>query len=679
MKHSRYLIAVVFIFTIVTLSCSAVTGVFSSTPEPTTIPPTNTPTPLPPIPVNPGVENPDEPVFITGDITYTSPFFTNTISEPFVLLEDQAGFANRDREFQFSLAGQALGPVVVDDDGSVTYALALPAIPQGIQLDVDNNGQDDTGIQVFAIAYWSNIWGGPFLEERDGSGWSTAYVSTITDPEREDEIIGGTLIVWAPDDEQSFPAGFGDDGLLFSDDDPVTAIPAGYNLVDLNEEPFEFSKEARPIISLFEGEIAVNDFSAESYHDAFAALIDKVSREYPFTEEKNIDWQELKNKFSGRIDEAQTEEEFYRAMRDFATEIPDAHVGISFNAEAFYDEAGGGFGLVLAELSDGAVIAKQVIPEGPADQAGIKAGAEIHTWNGMPVRQAVGEVKSLLRSYSTEHHQRLEQLTFLTRVPPKTNVDITFQNPDESQISETRLSAEVEYESLFASLTALSEDEISPPIVGEVLDQSGLGYLKILTFSDDFSLTARIWEHYIEGLIENEVAGLIIDLRNNGGGSGKLATDFAGYFFDEELTLYQSYYYNDLQGEFVESGVPTRVSPGPIHYSGPIVVLVSPDCISACEGFTYALTQNDRATVIGHYPTAGAFGEVGRGQYELPDEITMQFPTGRPETPDGHLLIEGVGVLPDITVPVTRESVMGREDTLLITAVEVLLEQINRQ
>ena len=70
-----------------------------------------------------------------------------------------------------------------------------------------------------------------------------------------------------------------------SDDDPVTAIPAGYNLVDLNEEPFEFSKEARPIISLFEGEIAVNDFSAESYRDAFAALIDKVSREYPFTED----------------------------------------------------------------------------------------------------------------------------------------------------------------------------------------------------------------------------------------------------------------------------------------------------------------------------------------------------------------------------------------------------------
>jgi C-terminal processing protease CtpA/Prc len=679
MKLTRYGLVVIIIFTVVTLSCSVATGLFAPTPTPTKPLPTNTPTPLPPIPVNPGEDNPDEPVFITGDIPYTSPFFTNTISEPFVLLEDQAGFANRDKEFQFTLAGQALGPVEVQEDESVTYSLALPAIPQGTQLDVDNNGVTDDGVQIFAVAYWSNIWGGPFLEERDGSGWSTAYVSTITDPEREDEIIGGTLIVWAPDDEQSFPTGFGDDDLLFTDDDPVAPIPAGYNIINLSQEPFGFSKEPRPYISLYEGEIAVNDFSTESYPAAFKSLFDKVSSEYPFTEEKNIDWQELKAKYDSRLDNVRTEEDFYRAMRDFAKEIPDAHVGISFNPEIFYEDAGGGFGLVMGELSDGKVIVKQVLPGSPADDAGIETGAEILTWDGIPVSQAINKVQPVLRSYSTEHHKRLEQLTFLTRVPPKTKIDVSFQNPGEEDIIETDLSAEVEYESLFASLTALSKDEITTPIVGEVLDQSGLGYLKIFTFSDDFSLTARIWEHYIEGLIENEVPGLIIDLRNNGGGSGKLASDFAGYFFDEEITLYQSLYYNDLRDEFVESGLPSQVEPGPIHYSGPIVVLVSPDCISACEGFAYALTQNDRAIVIGHYPTAGAFGEVGRGQYDLPDEISMQFPTGRPETPDGQLLIEGVGVVPDITVPVTWESLIEREDTLLIAAVEELLEQINRE
>lgn len=298
MELTRKSLTVIIIFALITLSCSTVTELFSPIPTltstPTAPPPTNTPTPLPPIPVNPGEDNPDEPVYITGDIPYTSPFFVSTISEPFVLLEDQAGFIDRNREFPFALAGQVLGPVEVHEDESVTYALALPAIPQGTQIDVDNNGSKDAGVQVFAIAYWSNIWGGPFLEERDGTGWSTAYVSTITDPEREDEIVGGRVVVWAPDDEQSFPTGFGDDSLLFTEDDPVAPIPAGYNIVDLNQEPFNVSKESRPHISLNEGDIEVNDFSAESYLEAFSELVDKVSREYPFTEEKNIDWEELR-------------------------------------------------------------------------------------------------------------------------------------------------------------------------------------------------------------------------------------------------------------------------------------------------------------------------------------------------------------------------------------------------
>ena len=95
------------------------------------------------------------------------------------------------------------------------------------------------------------------------------------------------------------------------------------------------------------------------------------------------------------------------------------------------------------------------------------------------------------------------------------------------------------------------------------------------------------------------------------------------------------------------------------------MVLIGPDCISACEGFAHALSSEERSILIGHYPSAGAFGEVGRGQYELPDGISMQFPTGRPETSDGSVLIEGKGVTPEVVVPVTLESAMGEVDAVL--------------
>jgi C-terminal processing protease CtpA/Prc len=72
------------------------------------------------------------------------------------------------------------------------------------------------------------------------------------------------------------------------------------------------------------------------------------------------------------------------------------------------------------------------------------------------------------------------------------------------------------------------------------------------------------------------------------------------------------------------------------------------------------------------------FGEVGRGQYELPGEISMQFPTGRPETLEGELLIENTGVVPDIVVPFTEESELQGVDTVLVAAINALLDQLQR-
>jgi len=37
----------------------------------------------------------------------------------------------------------------------------------------------------------------------------------------KDEVIGGKLIVWSPDDQQQFPTSYGADGLLFTKDDPA--------------------------------------------------------------------------------------------------------------------------------------------------------------------------------------------------------------------------------------------------------------------------------------------------------------------------------------------------------------------------------------------------------------------------------------------------------------------------
>ena len=256
-----------------------------------------------------------------------------------------------------------------------------------------------------------------------------------------------------------------------------------------------------------------------------------------------------------------------------------------------------------------------------------------------------------------------------------TQIQVGYQNP-EGTAAAADLTATVEYDSLFAALPEFGYDEMMLPIEAQVLDDSGLGYLQVTTFSEDYNLMARLWEFHLNQLMEAEVPGLIIDVRNNGGGNGALALDFAGYFFSEGAELSRHLYYNEDSGAFEARGAPSRLEPGPFVFEGPVAVLVGPNCVSACEGFVHAMTHDDRAMVVGHAPTAGAFGEVGRGQYDLPGDISLQFPTGRPETLDGKLLIEGQGVPPDLVVPVTFDSAMGTTDSVLETAVQALLDRI---
>jgi carboxyl-terminal processing protease len=263
---------------------------------------------------------------------------------------------------------------------------------------------------------------------------------------------------------------------------------------------------------------------------------------------------------------------------------------------------------------------------------------------------------------------------FLTRVPVGTQVAVTIQNPGDSQPRQITMTAEQEIDSLLEAIQP-SGAELNLPVEGKILP-SGLGYIKISTFSDDDNLEARLWERYMNQMIDNNVPGLIIDIRSNGGGSGGLALDMAGFFFDEGFVFSQEAYYSAKNGQFELQEPPARLEPAPTHYDGPIALLVSANCISACEGFAYAVSQGGRATVVGNTPTAGAFGEVGRGQYKLPGDMDLQIPTGRPLDASGNIIIEGKGIIPDVTVPLTATDALGRQDGVLDAAVKAILAKI---
>ena len=190
---------------------------------------------------------------------------------------------------------------------------------------------------------------------------------------------------------------------------------------------------------------------------------------------------------------------------------------------------------------------------------------------------------------------------------------------------------------------------------------SAYSYIKISSFSDNDLLSILVWERAMRFFNENEVPGVILDLRNNGGGSLWLADQMAAYFFNEEIVVGQSAYYDNSTGEFFidpdyeELMIPPSED---LQYNGQVVVMVGPNCASACEFFSYDMTINDRAVIVGQYPSVGAGGSVEG--FNLPGDIYAQMTIGRAMDGDGNIHIEGSGVAPDLRVPVTFETLLGK-------------------
>jgi C-terminal processing protease CtpA/Prc len=624
------------------------------------------------------------PVVVTGSLAYTNPFFTAGVSEPIIITEDQTGFVNRDRQYIMPVASQTLGQITSDFFTSpFSYSLTLPEVPAGGYNDVDNDSEAETGVQVFAIAFWTNTWGDPYLEERDlgGGGWSCCGVSTRVANstqigEAGYEYEGGTIIVYAPDDEQGFPSGFGDDGFLFTDDDPIVTLPQGWTIVNMDTDPFTFDRSQEAVIDLNEGEASeADDFSGMSYTEAFDAMIEKFRNEYAFTEFHELDWDAISDEYRPRIEEAEANNDVlaYRTvLMEFVWSIPDGHVGGPFVAESFAEETGGGLGMAIRDVEGGRTIVNYVLDGGPAAEAGIELGAEITEVNGTPIEDAVEEATPWSGPFPSEWVRHLQLLRYVLRFPVDTEVEITYQNPGDDEPTTVTLTTVAERNSLsFSSFNrGLTGTEL--PVEYHLLP-SGYMYVKIFSFFDDARLTIQLWERMLQFVNQNGIPGIVLDMRQNGGGNGFLADQMAAYFFNEPLDTGSTAYYDEDSGDFVFD--PNNVDafilpPENLRFNGPVAVLVGPACASACEFFSYDMTLQDRAVIVGQYPTGGYGGSVE--QFFMPEGEVIQFTIGRAVDAEGNIHLEGQGVAPTVVVPVTEESLFSENDLILDAGVSAL-------
>jgi C-terminal processing protease CtpA/Prc len=623
-----------------------------------------------PLPAAGGVET------IVGTVTVTSPLVGRAFTEPFVMLSDLAPFVARDLLAPPTTPVQTLANLEGNLRDGARFTLPLPLRPEGSFTRFGNG--PGPGVLVFAVDFQVNIAGDPFLDEVETHGWPSALASVAVE-QGSNEVTGGRVVVWAPDDAQTFPVGFGSDGLLFTADDPLGPIAAGWTVVDLDETPFRHLREPRIEVPVIEGSIGLRDLSDRTYTEAFDELIDELRRRYPFTAHKGIDWDALAAAHRPAVlaaEEAADLAAFNVAMMRFAVALGDGHVGVDLPERWVTERYGGGMGLGLGLADDGALVVRCVGRKSAAAEAGILPGATILTWGGQEPAAALAAVEPYA-SRSTAAGRTAHRLRLLARLPAGGGADVTWRNPNGEERTAT-LTATADPDGLSLPCGA-PHDPAELPVTARVLP-SGIGYVRVNSFSEDITLTTHAWEWALRRLREEDVPALIVDIRDNGGGLTRLPIYLAGSFTDAPYTLARQIFTDDRGGR-VTMGI-DRVLPTPARWNRPLAVLVNDRCVSACELFAAALARDPATLVVGMEGTAGVVG--GIYAWKLPGGLPFRAPLVAFEDEAGNILLEGTGVQPTVVVPRTAATLLlgpGAKDATLAAAEAALLEdpKVRRQ
>jgi C-terminal peptidase prc len=604
------------------------------------------------------------PHTITGHYETTNPLWPTVGAETGVLLYDLTGEILQDFDFRLPLDGQVLGSLN-GDIVSGDYTIDLPDTPHGLYHDFDGDVTSPPAVQVFATATYINFLGDIYIDR----GESPLNLSVRLDP-LTFQVIGGYALVWSAHEGEAFPGGKGSDGAVFTGDDPLMRLPAGWSAVSLDSDPFTIVRDETVSLPIIESLDQLHDYSNMSYQEAWDTLFQRTRETYPFTAEKHLDWDAIYNEITPLVQAAQTTLDFHLALIHLNELIPDTHMGF-VSMPVLQQYLMGGIGISeIGVTDDDQVVIVTVEVNSPAGKAGIQAGDTLVSVDGVPALKALDATPLLIMSASTTHERRFLQAGTMLQGSIDSTVNLTWRTPGGTEYRD-RLVRILDVNALFKVLggDTLTSDVIS----GKMLD-SGIGYIQITGFASEISQADALFANELQALIDAGAKGIILDVRSNGGGLVQLAMAMAGRFFPDYRRL-ADWYYADGMGDFAYRGfIETLVSEP--YYAGPVAVLVNEMTASAGELFAYAMQTDQRALVVGYTPSAGAAGEITDGQYTLPGSLTVQIPTGRSVNPEtGKVLIEGQGVIPDIRVPRTWESLMSSQDEVLLAAEATLLGQ----
>ena len=276
----------------------------------------------------------------------------------------------------------------------------------------------------------------------------------------------------------------------------------------------------------------------------------------------------------------------------------------AFNEETVGQYAGLGLQL-LADSSDHSITVTRVFKGSPAETAGLRSGDKIIYVND---------------TYYTA--QEIDVAVSVMRGEPGESVKVTvLRDLEQLDFDVVREIIDINY------------------VEYEILDEN-IGYVMVYDF------LGNAYEGFAEAVAAFEQAGvdgMIIDLRNNGGGLVDSCVDMADLILPEGVVVSM----RDKAGNVEEYTIDDQ------YTDMPMVVLVNGYSASASEILAGAIRDYDAGLLVG----TQTFGKgVVQGVLDLMDGTGVKITMAQYFTPNGDY-IHGVGLAPDVEIELNEEAV----------------------
>ena len=364
--------------------------------------------------------------------------------------------------------------------------------------------------------------------------------------------------------------------------------------------------------------VAIVSFVAGARSDALFANVASVFGVR--TSNKTIDlssvqktYQELVANYDGKLD---TQKLIYGANRGLVEAAGDPHTAYMDPDEtkefdkSLSGQIGGGIGAEIGLRNNKPTIIKP-LENSPAQKAGIKAGEAIVKVNDeassdWPVEKVVSKIRGEVG----------------------TSVKLTLLSGGQTR-----------------EVSVVRQNIVSPAVESEI--DGEIGILNVNRFGDD---TVSLARKYASEFVEKGVKKVILDLRNNPGGTVGAAQGLLGIWLDNQIAM------TERRGSEIVKTL--RTTGTPILGNMKTVVLINGNSASASEITAGALREYGKATLVGQKSYGKGSVQIVLG---LPGGSQMKVTEARWYTPKGKN-IDKTGIEPDVKVDLSSDDVNNNVD-----------------